>query len=197
MRFVTRPFAALQGKGLDKKVQFVKRQAFYSGRSGAVFVMDSEGDLARRLSKMVEGRNRELPRFPMAIGVAHPCMEAWLFTDPTAIRRGLGLEKTPNVTEEPEALPAPCQDGARNPKTILRDAASALKGELSSKEKTRLRRPQMTCPWFEIAALKVLPPSPKKSRAESALCSERGFAASTPSPRGRQTRRRGGRKNQT
>ena len=169
MRFVTRPFAALQGKGLDKKVQFVKRQAFYSGRSGAVFVMDSEGDLARRLSKMVEGRDRELPRFPMAIGVAHPCIEAWLFTDPTAIRRGLGLEKTPNVTEEPEALPAPCQDGARNPKTMLRDAASALKGELSSKEKDQIaaatndmsvvrnRCPQSFAPFAEEVESRIRP----------------------------------------
>ena len=89
MRVVTRPFATLQGKGLDKKVQFAKRQAFYSRRNGAVFVMDSEGDLAGRRSKMVEGRDRELPSFPMAIGIAHLCIEAWLLSDPMAIRRGL------------------------------------------------------------------------------------------------------------
>jgi hypothetical protein len=78
MRIKRKPFALLSGKGLAKKVQFAKRQAFYNRSHAAVFVVDSEGgqkELQARQGDLEEGRDRELPDFPMAIGVAHPCIE--------------------------------------------------------------------------------------------------------------------------
>jgi hypothetical protein len=123
------------GKGLWQKVRFAKRQASYNGSAAAVFVMDSEGKLSEKSRELQKGRDSELPHFPMAIGVAHPCIEVWLLADPSAIRRGLGLERTPEVSEKPEELPAPCIDGKNNPKTVLAQAAGSNKQELSAAEK--------------------------------------------------------------
>jgi hypothetical protein len=133
----------LVGKGLAKKVQFAKRQARYNRSHAAVFVVDSEGgpkELKQKKSDLETGRGRELPEFPMAIGVAHPCIEAWLLADATAVRRGLGLSATPKVPDEPEGLPAPCQDHDRNPKAVLCDLADVAKKDLSSDEKDRIAR---------------------------------------------------------
>ena len=133
-----RSFAMLEGrgKGLAKKVQFTKRQAQQNKSDGVVFVLDTEGDMAGRLQAMTEGRDREQPDYPTAIGVAHPCIEAWLLADPTAIRRGLNLSETPTIPDEPEKLPAPCHDRNMNPKTILRDAvAGTARREISTREK--------------------------------------------------------------
>lgn len=130
-----RGFASLQGKGLTQKVQFVKRQAFYSRSHGAVFVIDSEGDLTGRLDEMIDGRDRELPDYPMAIGIAHPCIESWLLADAAAIRRGLDLAVTPQIPVDPERLPAPLKDRDHNPKTVLRNVSVANQKELSGREK--------------------------------------------------------------
>lgn len=130
-----RPFASLEGKGLAKKVQFAKRQASCNKSHGVAFVIDSDGDLAGRLSEMVAGRDRELPHYPMAIGVAHPCIESWLLADPAAIRRALDLPKTPKVPDELERLPAPLQNRAYNPKTVLRDISATETKELGGREK--------------------------------------------------------------
>jgi hypothetical protein len=140
MRVKRKRFAHLQGKKLPQKVQFAKRQAFYNKSHGAVFVVDSEGGLKELKAKRTEledGRGRELPDFPMAVGVAHPCIESWLLAAPDAVRRGLTLATTPQVPAEPEMLAAPCQDRRTNPKTVL--AAAAGRGaELSAADKDRI-----------------------------------------------------------
>jgi hypothetical protein len=128
-------------KTLRQKVQFAKRQARYNLSHAAVFVMDSEGgpkELKQKKSELEAGRDRELPNFPMAVGVAHPCIEAWLLADGTAIRRGLGLPQTPKCPDEPESLPAPCHDVERNPKRTLCELAGAARRELSADEKDRI-----------------------------------------------------------
>ncbi len=133
-----RSFAMLEGrgKGLAKKVQFAKRQAQQNNSDGVVLVLDTDGDMAGRLQAITDGRDREQPDYPMAIGVAHPCIEAWLLADPAAIRRGLNLSKTPSIPNEPEKLPAPCHDRNKNPKTMLRDAvAETAKREISTRKK--------------------------------------------------------------
>jgi len=117
-----RAYAFLQGKGLSQKVWFAKRQACYNRSAGAVFVMDSEGDekdRRMRHGELTSGRDRGLPGFPMAIGVAQPCIEAWLLTDPRAIGRAVGVTTVPSVPDEPEALPAPNRDRKLNPKAVL------------------------------------------------------------------------------
>ena len=94
--------------------------------------------LKERVADLEQGRQRGLPAFPMAIGIAHPCIEAWLLTDGTAIRRGLDLPATPTVPEEPENLPAPCVDRSNNPKTALRAAGGCARAELSTDEKDKI-----------------------------------------------------------
>jgi hypothetical protein len=116
-----RSFAFLQGKSLAQKVRFAKRQAFYNRSVGAVFVMDSEGDDRKRhkvLDELSRGREQEQVSLPLAVGVAQPCIEAWLLVDQEAIGRVTG-HQPPQLPENPESLPAPCQSETNNPKAIL------------------------------------------------------------------------------
>lgn len=132
-----------QKGSLSQKVRFAKQQACSNRSAAAVFVVDSEGrraQLKQKTRDLHRSRDHRLPDFPMAIGVAHPCIEAWLLSDATAIRRGLELAETPEVPDEPEKLPAPCQDRQHNPKTVLVAAAGSNKKELSAKEKDEVAR---------------------------------------------------------
>jgi hypothetical protein len=165
------PFALLQSKskGLAKKVQFAKRQASCNGSDGVVFVIDSDGDLAGRMSELVEGRDRELPDYPMAIGVAHPCIESWLLADPAAIRRALELGTTPQLADDPEQLPAPLNNRKHNPKTVLRDISGVETKEVRGKEKdaiaaamndmslVRKRCPQSFAPFADEVENRIRP----------------------------------------
>jgi hypothetical protein len=133
-----RPYSSLQGKTRAQKVQFAKRQSLCNNSAGVVFVLDSEGDLKGRQKELNDGRNREHPQYPMAVGIAHPCIEAWLLADAPAIRRAFGLSQTPVVPESPEDLPAPAKDRNRNPKTVLRDVVGREQAELGSKAKDQI-----------------------------------------------------------
>ena len=93
-----RPFMQQIG-GLAKKVSFAKRQARISGSAGAVFVVDSEGDLKGRMRELNKGRQMERGDFPLAVGLAHPCIEAWLLADAAAIRRALALPRNPALPD--------------------------------------------------------------------------------------------------
>ena len=129
----------MQQRGsLKQKARFAKRQARINGSAGAVFVVDSDGDLKGRKRDLTDGRKMELGQFPMAIGVAHPCIEAWLLADPSAIRRGLELPNNPETPDEPERLPVPSQDKRKNPKAALARAAGQKKRDLSAREKERI-----------------------------------------------------------
>lgn len=110
---------AMQGGGLYKKIIHAKRRISYGMVSGIVFVVDTEGEHPKKLQEIKKGRDPCPNDFPMAVGVAHPCIEAWLLADAKAIHKGLELAECPNVPDQPEELPAPCQDRERNPKTEL------------------------------------------------------------------------------
>lgn len=130
----------MQGAGtLRKKVRFAKRQARINGSSAATFVMDSEGDLNDRKDDLDEGRRMEPGDFPMAVGVAHPCIEAWLLADEKAIARALALElPLDGIPDNPEALSAPRQDRKHNPKTVLAAVVGSGKQETSAKQKEQI-----------------------------------------------------------
>jgi hypothetical protein len=135
--------AFLQQKGPRwQKVRFAKRQAHYDQTTdGVVFVLDSEGDekkLKETKKDLEKGRDADDLSIPMAVGVAHPCIESWLLADATAIRRGLELDKSPNLPEDPESLPAPCLDRGNNPKAVLARAGGTTKKELSAKQKDKI-----------------------------------------------------------
>jgi len=119
MRVKTKRYAHLQGKGLWQKVRFSKRQAYYNrGTQGGVFVVDTEGD-DPVISELQKGRDHELPEFPMVVGAARPCIEAWLLADPSALRRSLGCPHSPHLPDDPESLPAPRDNRRYNPKIVL------------------------------------------------------------------------------
>jgi len=142
MRVVRKAYQFLEGKGSWQKVRFAKRQARYNGSAGTVFVMDSEGDskdLAAKRTQLEKGRDHELPDFPMAVGVAHPCIEAWLLADAKAIQKAFALPQVPQVPPEPEKCPAPRRDEKSNPKAILARAAG-LQRLLSAEEKDGIAR---------------------------------------------------------
>lgn len=133
-----RPVSFLQGKGWTQKVKFAKRQAYYNASAGVVFVMDTEGEQTRRMRELSEGRDAAFPDFPMAVGAPHPCIEAWLLADPAAIKKGMGLTQSPQIPDDLEGLPAPCQDRKRNPKTILAECCGGNRSELSAAEKDQI-----------------------------------------------------------
>jgi hypothetical protein len=137
MRVRRRPLPSLQRKSLWQKVQFAKRQAFYNGSAGFAFVVDTEGDHPGQLEKLKRGRDFELREYPAAVGVAHPCIEAWLLADASAISRVLGLAQRADVPEAPESLPAPCKDRKQNPKAVLGRCAGQDR-PLSSAQTTRI-----------------------------------------------------------
>lgn len=111
-------YAHLHGKRLWQKVKFGKRQSFYNRVSGVVFVMDSEV-IPEVIKELMQGRDAELVDFPMAVGMAHPCIEAWLLCDAKAIQNALSLTKPLQLPPDVESLPAPQQNRALNPKTEL------------------------------------------------------------------------------
>jgi len=128
MRIKRRRLMHLQGKGFAQKSHFLKRQAKLSNYQAAVFVVDSEGPRSehkRILKDLARGRDRQYPHFPMAVGVAQPCIESWLLADADALRQSESLTETPAVPNAPEALPAPCRDRQSNPKRVLDQLAGA------------------------------------------------------------------------
>jgi len=131
------PFMQQRGT-LRQKVRFAKRQARLGRSAGAAFVVDSEGDLRERLEELNAGRRMEPGEFPMAVGVAHPCIEAWLLADANALRRALELPANPDVPESPEDLPAPRQDRRNNPKTVLARIAGSRHQDLDADAKHRI-----------------------------------------------------------
>ncbi|OHB69974.1 MAG: hypothetical protein A2V70_18550 [Planctomycetes bacterium RBG_13_63_9] len=138
-----RRFATLQGKGLWQKVRFAKQQATRGRSVGAVFVVDSEGgskELKHKSAQLHKGRDSYLPEFPMAIGVAHPCIESWLLADASAIQRALGLTVTPAVPNDPETLPAPCKNRTENPKSKLAQIGGSTKQAPSAEENAQIAR---------------------------------------------------------
>jgi hypothetical protein len=137
MRVRRRPLPFLQGKGLWQKVRFAKRQAFNSGSAGLVFVLDTEGNHPGQLRELQRGRDYELKEYPTAVGAAHPCIEAWLLADASALSRAMGLALQPQLPAEPESLPAPCKDRGHNPKVLLSRCAG-LNRPLSSAEAARI-----------------------------------------------------------
>lgn len=126
-------------KSLSQKVSFARRQARYSGSMGIVVVIDSDGDWEGRYEQLKKGRDVDQdPDFPTALGVAHPCIEAWLLSDPAAIRKAFHLSGTPSVPEDPEKLPAADSDTS-HPKNVLKDAAGKTR-RLSAQEKTEIAK---------------------------------------------------------
>jgi len=138
MRVKRKPSIFLQGKGWTQKVKFAKRQAFYNKSAGVVFVLDTEGDHKERMDELEKGRNAAHLDFPMAIGVAHPCIETWLLADAKAIKKAMDLKSLPTVSDTPETMPAPQRDRKNNPKIALAIAAEIKKAELSSVDKDRI-----------------------------------------------------------
>ena len=130
------------GKGLHQKVRYARRQGIYNMRNGtahaAVYVVDTEGDFKTKQKEITRGRDLGPKDFPMAVGVAHPCIESWLLADAQALRTALSLDKLPDLPECPELLPAPQKDRKHNPKTVLRDLAGCAQKEISVEEKDRI-----------------------------------------------------------
>jgi len=148
------------GRKLWKKALFARRQAFYrKDAEGVVFVVDSEGELKEKKQQLEKGREAGPAAVPMAIGVAHPCIEAWLLADAGAIRRAMDLSGTPAVPPDPETLPAG-RNNAAHPKNELRKAAgssnrlsakqmSAIAKAINDVDLVRARCPRSFAPFAE------------------------------------------------
>ena len=122
------------GGGYRKKAERFRTLARQNNSAGAVFVIDSDGDLEKKQRDVTQGRDAGPADLPMAVGVAHPCVEAWLLADAGAIRRGIGLSSSPALPEDPEVL-SPKKDNKQHPKPVLARAAGSRDRDLGAKEK--------------------------------------------------------------
>ena len=123
MCVVRKPYPFLEKGGLYRKAKLAKMRAFYDGSDGIVFVVDTEGDPPRKKKdELAKARDEKHQDFPMAIGVAHPCIEAWLLADARSL--GCASDQVPN---KPEELPAPKKDPKNNPKKALADCIRSRK----------------------------------------------------------------------
>jgi hypothetical protein len=137
MKVVRRAVPYLVGKSVAQKVKFVKRTAVCNQSAGAVFVVDTEGEHPdKKRAELAKGRDSAYFDFPMAVRVAHPCIEAWLLAIHSAVAQALNLNTAPAPISSPEDLPAPCKDRANNPKSIL--GALVGRSAISSSEATRI-----------------------------------------------------------
>jgi hypothetical protein len=100
-----------------------------------MLAFSSWGQQNKRMAELTNGRDRGLPAFPMAIGAPHPCIEVWLLADPAAIKKGMKLNFPPQVPDQLESLPAPCQDCKHNPKTVLAQCCKVQTSDLTAAEK--------------------------------------------------------------
>ena len=114
------PCPFLPGKSLWQKVRFAKRQAILQQFGWTRFCPATLKETTPANSNSCGAD--VIPNwleYPAAIGVAHPCIEAWLLSDAAAITRAMGLAQQPEVPMEPESLPAPYKDRSQNPKVVL------------------------------------------------------------------------------
>ena len=139
MRVRGLPMPFVQRGGFDRKVEFAKQEASYRKSDGLVFVIDTEGKHRKAIKEVIAGRDRRYGELPTAVGVAHPCIEAWLLSDVTAIKTALQPSVDPSITDQPESLPAPCENRAHNPKTVLAGCAGRS-GELTVSEKSAIAK---------------------------------------------------------
>ena len=101
-------------------------------------MIDTEGDHPGQINRLKKGRDAAYPDLPTAVGVAHPCIEAWLLTDRKAIARAMSLNSLAEAPpEHPEDLPAPHPDWVKSPKGTLARCAGRVK-PLASKETTAI-----------------------------------------------------------
>lgn len=154
------PLMFLQGKGMWQKVLFFKRNAQINGADGCVFVLDTEGNPAAVWADLDRGRRGGSAAYPMAVGMAHPCIEAWMLSDASAVRRGLGLNQRPVVPPQPEALPAPQANRTNNPKTALfachpNSRHPNLVEKTAIAEHLALTTAEQVCPSFATFAAEV------------------------------------------
>jgi hypothetical protein len=146
MRVIRRKFQLQQG-GLKRKLWFAQQQAAIRKSAGLAFVIDTEGESVSKMKKeLQEGRDEKYNDLPTAVGVAHPCIEAWLLADPDAIAKGMKLDPLSiPVPSHPEKLPAPCKErkvprkNHTNPKTALADCVGS-EDDLATKHTTVIAR---------------------------------------------------------
>lgn len=135
--------AELQGRRtLDRKVQLAKIKTSMDKQCrGLVFVVDTEGLRHDLLLKQLQaGRDSTLTEMPTAVGAAHPCLEAWILANPSAIRKGMNIEATIETPSAPEELAVRSKDQKNSPKRILADLVGVKKDDLSVANKTKIVR---------------------------------------------------------
>ncbi len=139
LRVVPRSLLDFQRKrSLTQRVKLARRAASDFGHDGIAIVHDSEGHSPKsKRMEMEAGRDTERSSFPTVIGLAVPCLEAWLSADGTAIKRGLRLNERPTVPERPEEFRTGKAPGPHY-KRHLAQLAGAAKKDLSAIEKSKI-----------------------------------------------------------
>lgn len=142
LRVVSQKIPTLyQGSGFARKVKFILRDVL--GRpniAAVVLIFDSEGKLKEKVREMETVLRTIQFGKPFVVGFAHPCIESWLLVDSNAIVQGMKIPRLcGDLPDDPEKLPAPCDDRNNNPKRVLRKVAcESNKRELSVEQKTAI-----------------------------------------------------------
>ncbi len=169
MRVKCRRPPHLQGKKLWQKVQFAKLQAYNNGSAGMVFVVDTEGDHPRQLKELEKGRDSKLAEYPSAVGVAHPCIEAWLLTNDKAIIRALELRGRLRFRKNPSCYRPHARIESITPSSSLANAPDVRKHFRRGKQQESPSK-SVIFTSFELDARPASHPSRSRLRSESSHC---------------------------
>ncbi|HEY3353150.1 MAG TPA: hypothetical protein VGQ83_07890 [Polyangia bacterium] len=115
-----RPHRWVSRGGYARKVEVAVAEADADGFDGVVILADRDGPGGHdRLDALKAGRRAAQARtaLPCAVGVAIETIEAWLLV-PSAVKAGLGLERTPPEPPAPETL-AGRKGTPTHPKSVL------------------------------------------------------------------------------
>jgi hypothetical protein len=132
---------------------------------GGVVVYDSEGADPTSLRSDIQEWLGQSAK-PIAVGVAHPCIEAWLLCAAGPIKKGCKRDAlNGKLPHDPELLPAPRKDRRRNPKVVLQrisgcDAVpckAAIAAEIWDFAPLRQKCPQGFVPFADDVESRVKP----------------------------------------
>jgi Domain of unknown function (DUF4276) len=137
-----KPLFLQKATPLWRRVQQSKMRAADACDDGLIYVVDTEGEKPQKLRAALEkGRDSKYATFPTAVGVAHPCIEAWLLADAGAIQRAFDLSQSPDLPGSPEGIPdAPKKSPGSHYKRLLAQSAKVDRADLSAALKAEIVR---------------------------------------------------------
>ena len=145
---------------LWRRVQQSKMRAADSGDAGLICVVDSEGEKPQKLrTELEKGRDSKYATFPAAVGVAHPCIEAWLLADGAQSSRPWARRSFRLSQNIPRIFPPLRRKRLAASTSDFWQSAQALstRGPVGCPEVCHCWRNQGSCePWFKMSVIRCI-----------------------------------------